>query len=784
MKNENIKLPLIAMKEMVIFKEEIFTIDISRKKSLLALEYALENETNIFFSLQINSDKEFIDESNISQIGVIAKVNHHISMISNVTRLTAQVIDVAKIEEVTTKNPFFIVKLSVIQENMDISDIEEEAFLESLKEVFGEYAKFKGNFMPDILMNILSTDNINKALNKILTNVDIGFKEKQKILEEISMKKKIEEALNKISYKVEILKIENEILKKARVKIDKTQREYFLKEHLKVIQEELGERVNSISEIEEYRNNLNFKIIPEYAKNKIEKEINRLSKIPNSSAEYTVSSDYINFAINLPWGEKSIVNDNIEDIEEILNKEHFGLEKVKERIIEHIAVIQNTKNVNTSIICLLGPPGVGKTSIAKSIANALNIKYNRISLGGLRDEAEIRGHRKTYIGAMAGRIIKSINDTKTNNPLILLDEIDKLSSDFRGDPSAALLEVLDKEQNKEFKDNYLEIPFDISNVLFICTANDISKIPLALKDRLETIYLSSYTTEEKENIASKFLIPKQLKKHNLTTKHLRFNKSAIRIIIDEYTRETGVRELERLIASICRKSIKKIMTFKKNQMILEKIEVNNIEQITITNSNIKEFLGASKFKPDKLDKKDNIGVVCGLAWTSLGGTTLEIEVTTMKGGGKVIITGNVGKVMNESAQAAISYIRSNYKKYNISEDFYQKYDIHIHIPEGAIPKDGPSAGITIVTALVSVLTNKKVDRKVAMTGEVTLRGNVLAIGGLKEKVLAAKRVGVKKVIIPLENKVDLDEIPSYVKDGIQFIMVTNVKEVLEQALLN
>lgn len=762
MNNKNIIMPLIAIKNMVILKGENITLDISKRKSIYALDSALEDNKELFLVLE-KGNNEF------NNIGTIVKVKKQNDIMPSITRIVVEGIKIATIEEITQKSPFFKANLSIIEDKYDLSDEEAAAFLDILKDTFSEYAKIKNNFMPDLIMDILSNNDIQDIFISLLNNIDIDLEDKLNILNEVSFKLQLEHFIKGLTKKIKISKIETDILSKTKVIIDKTQKEYYLREQLKTIKKELDKDNNTDSD--EYRTLLNAKSMPSCAKEKLEKEINRLDRIQTSSPEYTVCNDYINFAINLPWEQSSEVNKDILNLEEKLEKGHFGLEDVKERIVEHIAVMQTADNVNTPILCLLGPPGVGKTSIAKSIANALNVKYTRISLGGLRDEAEIRGHRKTYIGAMSGRIIKAINETKTNNPLVLLDEIDKISTDFRGDPSAALLEVLDKEQNKEFKDNYLELPFDISKVFFICTANDISKIPAPLRDRLEIIQLSSYTVEEKEIIATNFLIPKQLENHNLSKSNLEINKSIIKKIITEYTRETGVRQLERSIAKLCRKTVK---------LRLE----NNNKNVTISNANIREFLGVPKYKKEYLNKKDMVGCVRGLAWTSVGGTTLDIEVAVMEGNGKLSITGNIGKVMNESAQAAISYIRSNYKKYNLAKNFYKINDIHIHIPEGATPKDGPSAGITMTTAIISALTNKKVNKNVAMTGEITLRGNVLAIGGLKEKILAAKRIGIKTVIVPKDNEVDIDEMPQYVKEGIEIILASHIETVLQYAILN
>ena len=763
--NDNyIILPLIAIKDMVILKGETATLDISKKKSIYALESILEEENKeIFLVLEKGSNK-------FNDIGTLVKIKKQNEFMSAITRIVVEGIKICKIKEIVQKSPYFKAELEVLENENNLTEEEKIAFLEILKDTFAEYAKIKNNFMPDVIMDILSNNDIENLFISLINIIDLDTEDKLTIINETSFKNQLENFIKALSKKIKIVEIQATIASQTRANIDKTQREYYLKEQLKIIRKELDPSSND-NDVDNYKEILKEKEIPIYVKEKLEKEINRLSKIQNSSPEYTVCNDYINFAINLPWQQSSEVNKNILDIEKHLEQDHFGLEDVKERIVEHIAVTQWAENINSPIICLLGPPGVGKTSIAKSIANALNIKYTRLALGGLRDEAEIRGHRKTYIGAMAGRIIKAINETKTNNPLILLDEIDKISKDFRGDPAAALLEVLDKEQNKEFKDNYLEIPFDISKVFFICTANDISKIPAPLRDRLEIIQLSSYTTEEKEIIANKFLLPKQLELHNLCKSNLKIGKTIIKKIITEYTRETGVRQLERNIAKICRKTVK---------LRLE----DNSENVNITNINLKDFLGAPKYKKETGNKKDMVGCVTGLAWTSVGGTALNIEVAVMEGGGKISITGNVGTVMKESSQAAISYVRANYKKYNLTKNFYKTNDIHIHIPEGATPKDGPSAGITMTTAIISALTNKKVDKNVAMTGEITLRGNVLPIGGLKEKILAAKRIGIKTVIIPEDNKVDLEEMPKYVKEGVEIITAKHIETVLEKAILN
>ena len=604
----------------------------------------------------------------------------------------------------------------------------------------------------------------------IASNLDISIEIKQEILEELSPKRRLEKLLDILAKENDILKIEKSITDKVRKQIDKNQREYYLREQLKAIQKELGD-TDLVGEVEEYRERIRNAGLPEEAEKKALKEVDRLSRMHSSSAESGVIRTYLDTILELPWNKKTDEIIDIRRAAEILDRDHYGLEKVKERVLEYLAVRKMNNSLNGPIICLAGPPGVGKTSIAKSIAEALNRKYVRMSLGGVRDEAEIRGHRRTYVGAMPGRIINAIRQAGSSNPLILLDEIDKMSSDYKGDPASAMLEVLDPEQNKEFRDHYLDVPYDLSDVLFLTTANYIGAIPRPLLDRMEVIDITGYTEDEKMSIASKYLVPKQLELHGVTRSQVRIDTSALREIIVHYTREAGVRNLERNIAATIRKATKLIVSGER-------------KIVRVTGNNISKFLGARKYLYDKANEKDEVGIARGLAWTSVGGDTMPVEVNIMPGDGSLELTGQLGDVMKESARIARSYIRSQAIRYGIEADFHKKYDIHIHVPEGAVPKDGPSAGITLATAMVSALTQNPVRRNVAMTGEITLRGRVLAIGGLKEKVLAAHRAGIDTVLIPMDNAKDIEDIPENIREVINLVPVSHIDQVLELALVN
>lgn len=766
------ELPIIALRGLVAFPKLSISFDLSRDFSINALESAMQNGQLIFATAQNNQSEERISSDNLSKVGTLIKIKQVLKLPINIVRVIAEGISRGFLEEIVSEDKFFVGKISINEDELDLKDEEyilrEEALVKLTQDAFETYAAL-GKAAPDFIMEVLSTDYAGRLADLIAWKIPFKVSEKQRVLEQEDACVRLELVLKYLKKEIELLKIQNDIKEKVRAKIDKHQRDYFLKEQIKVIREELGDKEGIESEIEAYEEKMKKLKMPKYAEERLKKELERLKRITQSSAEGTVSRDFIELILELPWGKTTKERKDLKKAVEILNKDHYGIEKVKERIIEFLAVRQASNELNAPVICLVGPPGVGKTSIAKSAAKALNRKYGRISLGGVGDESEIRGHRKTYVGAMPGRIITCIKQVGTSNPLILFDEIDKMRKDYKGDPASALLEVLDGEQNHSFRDNYLEIPYDLSDVLFMCTANSLEDIPNPLRDRLEIIKLDSYTHEEKLRIAQKYLIGKQMKKHGIKKTYLKINKSAISKIITYYTRESGVRQLERLIGQICRKAVKAMLT-------------DGAESISVTEKNLFDFLGRKKYKEDTLEKKNQIGVVRGLAWTSVGGDTLNVEANVMKGSGKFEITGNTGNVMNESAKAAISFIRANSKALNIDVNFYEENDIHIHIPEGAVPKDGPSAGITMATAMVSALTKTPVRNDTAMTGEITIRGLVLPIGGLKEKVLAAKRIGIKRIIIPYDNKEDLEELPDYAKEKIEFILAEDITEVLKNAL--
>ncbi|MCX7773314.1 MAG: endopeptidase La, partial [Clostridia bacterium] len=645
-----------------------------------------------------------------------------------------------------------------------------QALARQVIEHFERYAKLSGKISPDATFSVTNIDDLSRLPDMIASNLAISIEQKQVVLEELSPKKRLQKLLDILANENEILEIEKNINNKVRQQIDKNQREYYLREQMKAIQKELGDSDSTASEVEEYREKIAEANLPEEVKKKALKEVDRLSRMHSSSAEGGVIRTYLDIVLELPWKKKTDERLDIKYAAEILDRDHYGLQKVKERVLEYLAVRKMKNGLHGPIICLAGPPGVGKTSIAKSIAESLNRNYVRMSLGGVRDEAEIRGHRKTYVGAMPGRIINALKQAGSSNPLILLDEIDKMSSDFKGDPAAAMLEVLDAEQNKDFRDHYLELPFDLSDVLFLTTANYKDAIPRPLLDRMEVIDITGYTDDEKTSIASRYLVPKQLAAHGIEQGAVRFEESGIREIIVHYTREAGVRNLERYVATVIRKAAKQIVLGEK-------------KSVRITKNTIKEYLGAKKFLFDKTNEIDEIGIVRGLAWTPVGGDTMPIEVNLMPGDGFLELTGQLGDVMKESARIARSFIRSVANEYGIESDFHKRNDIHIHVPEGAIPKDGPSAGITLATALISALTQIPARKNVAMTGEITLRGKVLPIGGLKEKVLAAHRAGVDTVLIPMENKKDIEDIPENVRKVLRIIPVAHMDEVIKHALV-
>ncbi len=771
-------IPMIVLRGKVFFPNRKVSFDLMRKKSDAALEESMiSNDNIVFFASQKDPKVEEVSSKDIYDIGVVGRIEKILKLPGGVTKVFAECFNKYKIDSFNDNDKFFSVDIDEVfdekyvasETGNSVMDVEYRALNKLLLELFEEYARV-GKVGPEFIMEVISSDDVEYISYLIGEKIPFPVCDKQKILEQISVSKRARIVAEFLNRDINSLSLKNEIYSKVRSKINKTQKEYFLREEIKVIQKELGED-DDASEIDEYIKRMrDFREMPENVKKRLEKEILRLKRISNASPEATVSRDYIELVLDMPWGVFDKENDDIKKAQKIFDRDHYGLTEVKDRIVEFLAVRKISNDVNAPIICLVGPPGVGKTSIAKSVAKALNRKYIRMSLGGISDEAEIRGHRKTYVGAMPGRIVSSIKNAKTMNPLILFDEIDKIRNERKGDPAAALLEVLDGEQNFSFRDNYLEVPLDISKVLFMCTANDVEGIPLALRDRLEIINLGSYTHDEKLNIALKYLVSKQIKANGLTRKNIKFSKDGVSEIISGYTREAGVRTLERLIGKVCRKTAKLI-------------SLEELEAVSLKKSNVEQFLGAKKYKEDFVDKNNKIGVVTGLAWTRVGGDTLSIETVIMKGKGHFKLTGNVGKVMEESADAAISYIRANAGKYGIDENFYKETDIHVHIPEGAVPKDGPSAGITMTLSIISALTKRPAKYDIAMTGEITLTGRVLPIGGLKEKIIAAKMFGIKKLLLPFENESDFEEVPDYAKEGLDVIFVKDMEEVVKEGLI-
>lgn len=770
-KGNDRKLPLLPLRGLSIFPYMVLHFDVGREKSIRALEEAMINDQLIFLVTQKDAHTDLPGSGDFYEVGTISKIKQLLKLPGDTIRVLVEGLNRAKINEILSDEAYFLVEVTELEEEVTgKSDLELEALRRSVLEEFNEYIKANPKVAPETLSTVLDIEDASRFADVIASNLTIKIEEKQEILSLFDIKERLEKIYEILSRELEILEIERKINSRVRKQIDKSQKEYYLREQLKAIQKELGEKEGNAEEIELYSEKLSKLVVPEEVKEKVEKELDRLSKISPGSPEVGVSRTYLDWIFDLPWNTETEDNLDIKNARIVLDEDHFGLKKVKERVLEYLAIRRLSNNMKGPILCLVGPPGVGKTSIAKSIARAMDRKFVRMSLGGMRDEAEIRGHRRTYIGAIPGRIIYSIKQAGSRNPLFLLDEIDKLASDFRGDPASALLEVLDAEQNKDFRDHYLELPFDLSRVMFVTTANSVDTIPSPLLDRMEVIYISGYTEEEKVRIAEKYLVPKQIKEHSLNKDNVLITEPTLRTIISGYTRESGVRNLEREISSIIRKSATQIVEHDK-------------KRIRITPHNLKKYLGIVRYKFDRINQKNEVGVVTGLAWTPVGGDTLFIEVSVMPGTGKLELTGQLGDVMKESARAGLSYIRSKSEEFGIDKDFSKNLDIHIHVPEGATPKDGPSAGITMTTALISAITKKPVFREVAMTGEVTLRGRVLPIGGLKEKVLAAKRAGISKIILPFENEKDLEEIPDNVRKNMEFVLVRDMDEVLAHALV-
>ncbi|MBQ2998310.1 MAG: endopeptidase La [Oscillospiraceae bacterium] len=768
---EVITMPMIAMRGIVLFPNMILHFDVGRKKSIAALEEAMKDGRLIFLASQKNIEEDEINIDNINKVGVVAEVRQVLKNNGGTTRILVEGKYRAKLVEVIGEEPFLVANVQEmpLKELRPKRSVLCDALMRTVKDLFNEYTFLVPKMPKELIVKAFSIDEPAQLGEFLAGNLNIDIEDKQAILEESNYVKRLEMLAGVLENENNILGVEKDIYEKVKEQIDQNQREYYLREQLKAITEELGEGENVQDEADAYKKKIEAAGVTGEVKEKLLEEVARLYKMPFNSQEASVIRGYLDTCIALPWNVKTEEKIDIAKAKKQLDKNHYGLEKVKERILELLAVRKLQPDIKGQIICLVGPPGVGKTSIAKDIAAAMGRKYTRISLGGMKDESDIRGHRKTYIGAMPGRIMNAVKLAGSKNALILLDEIDKMGNDFRGDPASAMLEVLDPEQNSAFRDHYIEVPFDLSDILFITTANDPSAIPGPLYDRMEIIELGSYTREEKFQIGKKHLLKKEMKRHGLDSKMLRITDDAIYSIIDFYSREAGVRNLERIIGSLCRKAAKKIVG-------------EEAQKVVINGENITEFLGVKKFRPETIEKDDCVGLVNGLAWTSVGGDMLQVEVAVLDGNGKIELTGNLGDVMKESAKAAISFVRSCTEKYGIEHDFYKTKDIHIHVPEGAVPKDGPSAGVTLTTAIISALSGIPVRRDVAMTGEITLRGRVLAIGGLREKTMAAYRAGVKTVLIPEDNLPDLEEVDPVVKKAITFVPAKEVETVLETAL--
>ena len=769
------ELPLIPLRGLAIFPYMILNFDVGREISLKALDAGALNDDIVFLTSQKEAETDEPTTDDFYHVGTICKIKQMIKLPGDTVRVLVEGISRGKIKEVEMdeEQGYFkaiIEEIAYDAENVE-EDIEVEALVRNVFDAFEEYINIGNRVSPEILITLADLDNVDRFIDTIAANIYLKPEQKQSVLEEFDVKQRLELIYTILLEEIEILKIEKKITLRVKKQMNKVQKDYYLREQLRAIQKELGEEDDINSEADEYREKLNKIKAPKETKEKIAKEINKFSKISPMSPDVSVSRAYLDTVFSLPWNKETRDKLDLDKAKQILDDEHYGLEKVKERILEYLAIRKLSKSLKGPIICLVGPPGVGKTSIAKSIADSLGRKFVRISLGGVRDEAEIRGHRRTYVGSMPGRIVNGLKEAQTKNPVFLLDEIDKMSSDYKGDPASAMLEVLDPEQNKDFVDHYLEVPFDLSKILFVTTANSLSTIPRPLLDRMEIIEVSGYIEEEKLNIVKKYLLPKQIKEHALKYNFIKMDDEVIRDVIDSYTREAGVRNLERKIAQICRKVAKKY------------VENPSLEEVVITKGDLDEYLGKNRYRHQLAGTKPEVGIVTGLAWTAVGGETLTAEVNVLKGKGQVVLTGKLGAVMKESAQTGISYIRSIADNFDIDPEFYSKNDIHIHLPEGAVPKDGPSAGITMALAVLSALTNIPVRNNVAMTGEITLRGRVLAVGGVKEKLLAAHRAGITKVLLPKDCEHDLEEIPQNVKDEMEFVLVEHMDEVLEHALL-
>lgn len=768
---EFVELPMIPLRGLSIFPNMVLHFDIGREKSINALEKAMVNDQYVFLSSQKDENVELPTPKDFYNTGTIVRIKQMLKLPGDSIRVLVEGISRGVIEEILFEVPYFKCRVKPLPDaECDADDPEAEALMRTVLNSFDNYVSINKNLPAEVFASVVTIDSPGRMADVIGSHIDMKLEDKQKLIEILDQKERLSKLNELLLKEIEILNIEHDISSKVKNQMDKHQREYYLREQIRAIQSELGAGEDIDDEVASFREQLEKLELADVTREKIEKEISRFSKMQPSSAEATVSRTYIETVLALPWNTLSEDNLDVVRAEKILNEDHYGLEKVKERVLEYLAVVSLSESLKGPILCLVGPPGTGKTSIAKSIARSVDRKFARLSLGGVRDEAEIRGHRRTYIGAIPGRIINAIKECGTRNPVFLFDEVDKLGSDYKGDPASALLEVLDPEQNKEFNDHFLEVPFDLSQVMFITTANTTETIPGPLLDRMEVIEVSGYTEEDKVRIATEYLVPKQIKENGLNKKIITFTESGIRRIINNYTRESGVRNLEREIGNICRK-------------IARKYVAGQVEKVSITAKRVEELLGKKRFRFDVIKDKKDVGVTTGLAWTAVGGVTLFIETTAVPGSGKLVLTGQMGDVMQESARAGISYIRSMADKLGIAEDFHEKLDLHIHIPEGATPKDGPSAGVTMCTAVISTLTGIPVRKDVAMTGEITLRGRVLPVGGIREKVMAAHRAGIRKVLIPAENESDIQDIPEAVRDDIEFVLLHNVEDALKQVLI-
>ncbi len=768
---ELVELPMIPLRGLSVFPNMVLHFDIGREKSINALEKAMVNNQYIFLSSQKNENTDLPTPDDFYSIGTIGKIKQMLKLPGDSIRVLVEGLTRGRIEEILFEVPYFKCRIKPIPDDEgSAEDAEAEALMRTVLASFDEYISINQNLSPEVFSTVVSIESPGRMADMIASHLEIKIEDKQSIIETLDQKERLRKLNDILLKEIEIITIEQDISTKVKSQINQNQREYYLREQMRAIQEELGGGEGIEDEVEDFLKKLDELEIAEKIKEKIEKEIRRFSKMQPSSAEATVSRTYIETVLDLPWNTLSEDNIDLKKAETILNEDHYGLDKVKERVLEYLAVISLSESLKGPILCLVGPPGTGKTSIARSVARSIDREFVRMSLGGVRDEAEIRGHRRTYIGAIPGRIISAIKDCGTRNPVFLFDEVDKIGADYKGDPASALLEVLDPEQNKDFTDHFLEVPFDLSKVMFITTANTTETIPRPLLDRMEVIEVSGYTEEEKLRIAEQYLVPKQIKENGLIKKNVTFTKTGLKTIINYYTRESGVRNLEREIGTLCRRVARKYVAGDKSK-------------VSMTAGQVEKYLGKKKYRFDIIRNKTEVGVTTGLAWTIVGGETLFIETAAVEGTGKLELTGQLGDVMQESAKAGINYIRQMSEKIGVEKDFYKKYDLHLHIPEGATPKDGPSAGVTMCVSMISTLTGIPVRKDIAMTGEITLRGKVLPVGGIREKVMAAHRAGIRKVLLPRENEPDIQEIPETVRKEMEFVLLDSVNDALKQVLV-